>query len=787
MSKRFVFGLVATSLFWLIQGTTGRWALAQAEATTEAFSQQLLQFLPEEKPYDYHKRLSEGPVHTAHRSAEARRQPDELELPERGWKLVWHRRNSPVLQEAVRDFQDYLNKSMQVHIELDGRDSLEDWPRTQRSIVVGTRAHLPGCGQELKGPKDYEIVASPERIVVCGHDERGAMYGLYNLEARMNLREGPFLPAGLKTVRRSLYDVRMVMSWMGWMEFPDRLLAHLAHDGFDAIFASVYANPNGDRTTAESSTDFYARLMYRVRRQDPTRMKDLIRRASRFGIKVYTQIIYQYQGTPESEADLRRLVRDNVRQFPDIRGYVLLTEGFWYKKWGGGHGASREYLEDWAKNWCRAVAIVAEECHRIDPTIEILPWEYNIDFRPRNVDVKRYFIQQLPAGTIPLLTWENGKSFEIDGLRGYLRDYSISQVGPAEVTEAQIGEARRRGMKVYTNGDTFVCGAQLQTVPYHPFPYQWHERYRAMEKHGIRGTLESWSTGYTPSLQTELRAWSCWSDAPPLDQLLGAMAARRFGHEGKEHVLKAWKLLSEAIRLVPDTGPTWGTSNAVGNPLFFREPPARTATFHHSWTDHQAWMGYLGGEINPYWPFTVSRLVFYPDFTNRSNKAEQYARSSSGVESAGNRKLPPVILPVFLKYLRLSAERMDEGLRLYRAAAMNSPSAKRADALREALVAEQIQRMLRSEHAVLEFEDLRLQLATQQDRKKADEILGRMKTIAGEELARTELSRVAATRDSRLGFQFECDYVYTPYSLREKLQTLRETLQQLQEYRPGGQ
>ena len=225
---------------------------------------------------------------------------------------------------------------MRVQLEVEGRDSLDGWQSLTRCIVVGTRDQLPDCGTALKGPKDYEIVATPQRLTVCGYDERGAMYGLYNLEARMNLREAPFLPADLKSVRHSLYGTRMVHSWMGWMEFPDPLLSHLAHDGFDGIFASVYANPNGDRTTAETSTEFYARLLFRVRPQDPARMRDLINRAARFGIKVYTPIIYQYLGTPESEAGLRKLVRDIVKEFPDIQGYVLLTEGFWYKKWGGG-------------------------------------------------------------------------------------------------------------------------------------------------------------------------------------------------------------------------------------------------------------------------------------------------------------------------------------------------------------------------------------------------------------------------------------------------------------------
>ena len=650
----------------------------QGEASAEVFAREVERVLPQEELYDYHKRLSQGPVHVARRDPEARPRTGELAIPEQSWKLVWNQRSSPVLQNAVRDFRDYLDKSMRVQLEAEGKDSLDGWQSLTRCIVVGTRDQLPKCGTALKGPKDYEILATPQRLTVCGYDERGAMYGLYNLEARMNLRGAPFLPADLNSVRHSFYGTRMVHSWMGWMEFPDPLLSHLAHDGFDGIFASVYANPNGDRTTAESSTEFYARLLFRVRPQDPSRMRDLINRAARFGIKVYAPIIYQYLGTPESEAGLRKLVQDIVKEFPDIQGYVLLTEGFWYKKWGGGHGANREYLQDWARNWSRAVGIVAEECHRINPSIEILPWEYNIDFRPQNADLKRYFIQQLPADTIPLLTWENGKSFEIDGMQGYLRDYSLSQIGPAEVTHAQIEEARQRGMKVYSKVDAFASW-QFGTVPYLPFPHQWHDRYEALKKYGVNGTLESWSSGYSPSFIAELRAWSCWSGAPPFEELLGEIAARDFGFAGKERVLKAWDLFSRAIRLVPDTGPNMGTNNAVGNPLFFQEPPARTTTFKYSWTDHAKWMGYFGGGINPYWPFTVSRMVFYPDFSNQTNKAELYARSATGVQVG--KEIP--VLPVFLKYLRQAADQMEEGLKLYRAAALASPESKRQRAVRE--------------------------------------------------------------------------------------------------------
>jgi hypothetical protein len=113
----------------------------------------------------------------------------------------------------------------------------------------------------------------------------------------------------------------------------------------------------------------------------------------------------------------------------------------------------------------------------------------------------------------------------------------------------------------------------------------------------------------------------------------------------------------------------------------------------------------------------------------------------------------------------------------YRTAALQSPASKREQAMREVMMAEQIQRMLLSNHAILEFEDLRLKLASEQDRQKAGALLDRMEAIAREEIARTKLAQSAASRDSRLGFQSECDYVYTPYSLGEKLELLQETLE----------
>ncbi len=138
------------------------------------------------------------------------------------------------------------------------------------------------------------------------------------------------------------------------------------------------------------------------------------------------------------------------------------------------------------------------------------------------------------------------------------------------------------------------------------------------------------------------------------------------------------------------------------------------------------------------------------------------------------------------RFSEQSTDRLEDGLGRYRTAALRSPEAKRAGALREVIVAEQVHRMLMSNQAILTFEDIRLKLVAEQDRAKAEVMLDQMEAILREEIARTELALVAVTRDSRIGFQYECDYVYTPFSLREKLEVLRDTLEnQLPAYRVG--
>jgi hypothetical protein len=128
-----------------------------------------------------------------------------------------------------------------------------------------------------------------------------------------------------------------------------------------------------------------------------------------------------------------------------------------------------------------------------------------------------------------------------------------------------------------------------------------------------------------------------------------------------------------------------------------------------------------------------------------------------------------------MKYVLRAADEMEAGLVSYRQAALRAPESKRYGAFREVLLAEQIERMMRSDQAMLEFEDLRFRLA-KAGAAEQGQMLDRMSAILKDEIERTTAARETTLRDSRLGYEWEQDYFYTPDTLAEKIQQIRMVL-----------
>jgi len=213
-------------------------------------------------------------------------------------------------------------------------------------------------------------------------------------------------------------------------------------------------------------------------------------------------------------------------------------------------------------------------------------------------------------------------------------------------------------MKVFSKVDTFASW-QYGTIPYLPAPTSGTSATGARKVRRQRHPREL-EQRLQPELHHELRAWSawtmrrrstnCWARSPR------AISAPPTGTPSSRPGS------TSAPPSAPSRhGPTWAPTMPSATPCSFRSPGPH-GHLPPFLNDHVKWMGYFGGQVNPYWPFTVARMVFVPDFTNKLNKAEQYARSATGIQAGKDVQL----LPVFLKYLRKSAEEMEQGLKLYR-------------------------------------------------------------------------------------------------------------------------
>jgi hypothetical protein len=685
-----------------------------------------LPVLPDEKSFEFKEKIdSETYLETV--SEKISPNPDEFVI-DNAWTLALDKSSSTVLNNACLSFRESMKKSFGIELN----QTFPAKPFLQNQIIIRVLA------KDLKGPKDYSISCKNGNILVCGGGEAGCMFALYYLEYLLLMRGGLCLKKNLNITRHSLFDVRIAMTCMGWMHWPDNYLEMLPRYGIDGIYISPYANICGGQRY---------RTIGHI--QSPQKVHQLIERAKKWGLKIYCQFINQ--GSPDTKIDEEDTLNKMLEEFPQIDGLILLTEGY---------TASPEKINK-----------LAEIAKQIKPELDIIVWNYNGKVSTENNELKIDFAKKCSLDTIQMLTWVKGAKAKFDGEWRYIYDYTISVIGPSKVwAEKQLKNEKNKGAKkVYARADAWN-NWQFGTLPYLPFPQQWLKRHDSLVENGINGSLDSWTYGFTPNFIAEIKNLYCWDNAPSRELILRKIASREFGKTGIEQVIEAWELFSEGIQMVPDTGHGI-LCNACASPLFFEKPPQRMWQTESEINRSRKTMYMV--TANACWPYAPQWAFLYPDFSNRQNMAETYVKSYLAYfeKKAGEQGFS---LKTFLKYLELAADKIEAGLKLYRQAARQSPDSIQKRAIKHVLIAEQIKNLLLSEVAILEFEDCRFKL--HQNIQANKHLLERMKWILKEELQRTSEFSAIVKKDSRMGYEWEADYFYTPYVIQQKIDLLNDTV-----------
>lgn len=531
----------------IVQGASMMTRLLTAEAGPGR--RQLLH--GEEEPFQFIEKLAAGvdPRRTGLPWPAIRPEPGEIVIDSQ-WRISVAAPRSPQVATAVGDLAIFFKEQMKAPLGVEWSASARPSPKT---ITVTQGKALP---DGPTAPAGYRFQASAEGIQIHGFDPCGVLRGVWYLEDQLMLRGAPLVKPDART-REPRYRPRATCAaWGGTGEvctpapvYTDAHLALISHYGYDAIWLNWYAGPDGDRRlpteippgqVPEGTT--YAPYT--------SRLHDLVERADRYGLEV---VILYAAPDPRDEQEkkiLQEEARRFVSQFPKIRTIVLLDEGMGSRAQGPGA-------------WLDTCSLLMEAFGEVRPDLRVVAWRYSFRASSPDKAVWDKFMQQFCQSDKRLGYMANFDSFWARRRDGRLQpayDYCLSLKAPSDdyrhAVDYLVRDTQRQAQPlrpIWTKIESRFS-QEANTQPEIPTMQRWAERFEAVNQFEprIEGLIANWyHQGFYPTPVTELFGWLSYTNPPPVDELLRAMARRDFGPGQEDLVLGAWGDFSEAIWSFP--------------------------------------------------------------------------------------------------------------------------------------------------------------------------------------------------------------------------------------------
>ena len=183
--------------------------------------------------------------------------------------------------------------------------------------------------------------------------------------------------------------------------------------------------------------------------------------------------------------------------------------------------------------------IIAKGVHDGKKDAKVIVWTWEWD------EWADKAIELLNEGQIVQCNSEANKEFVIGGVKGNVRDYSMSVCGPSETAKRQWAVAKKRGFEISAKvqiNNTW----ELAAIPYIPVFDKVEEHISNLKKEGVEHLQASWTLGGSPSPNMSLGAY-LMSRKGTTETFL----AEWLGKETGEKVNAAQKKLSEAFSEFP--------------------------------------------------------------------------------------------------------------------------------------------------------------------------------------------------------------------------------------------
>ncbi|MBP1994839.1 hypothetical protein [Paenibacillus eucommiae] len=691
-----------------------------------------------ERKYEFRKRLEE--VHKPNRrDLDRKPKQDEVAIAE-GWQIVISESSGPLVRNVAQDLQDYLLVSMRISVLLRLVSNVEEAAVSgERVIVLAAAEELPELGKELEKPRSYRLVASPDRILICGKDERGVGQGSYYLEDLMNLSEAPYI-AEQDISREPLFSPRMVHSGWGLDRYPDSHLNAMAHSGIDAILVMI--------KDADKTTEGYQDFNY------------LVDRAELYGIDVY-MYSYLVSGKHPSEPDAEQYYDGTYgkvfKACPRLKGVILVGESCEFPSkdpnttgklrldWNIDEPQTKPSPGWWpCYDYPEWLTLIKKVIHKHNQGADIVFWTYNWGWAPKEDRLR--LIEALPEGITLQCTFEMFEQTKRDGVTNVGVDYTASFAGPGAYFSSEAEAAKKRNIKLYTMSNTGGLTWDIGVIPYEPIPYQWAKRHaallKAQEDWGLSGLMESHHFGWWPSFVSDLTKWTYWSPSPPAEATFQAVAQRDFSSEAAPLVLKAWQLWSEGItNYIATNEDQYGP---------FRVGPSYPLVFCRSVKMPAAWHAMFGSDI-----------------IETNYKPIEGPRQSLGVSR----------VDVEIKHLERMASLWEQGNESLEQALLLTPARKQCEGQLLLGMNRFILHAVRTTLHVKQFWKLKQRLFNEPDPARAEAVLVEMEQLLADEIANAEATIPLVEADSRLGWEPSMEYMTDAEHLYWKIAHTRSVLE----------
>lgn len=221
------------------------------------------------------------------------------------------------------------------------------------------------------------------------------------------------------------------------------------------------------------------------------------------------------------------------------------------------------------------LSCIEKGAHRVNPDIKIIAWDWG--WNEFALDT----INHLPDNVILMCNSETDITFSFGGIEGYVRDYSMSIIGPGEKAKREWNAAKKRGLEIAAKvqiNTTWECST-VPAIPVYPLV---EEHIRRLRDEGVSNLMLSWTLGGYPSRNIQHAAKYFYEHCQTGSGLALETEQERLATELFSEAFKEYPFHIDNLYFGP-------TNGGVGN-LLFLNPTGYEATMTcYAYDDLKKW------------------------------------------------------------------------------------------------------------------------------------------------------------------------------------------------------